>query len=129
MSADLNYYFNYQNKTIKQYRSDMPDNDMKSLKIVRIDDITAFRNMSDNEKNQYVSDKLGGGIVIEEVKKKPSVVEENKQMPESDEHIEVSELESLQKRFTEIFGNQKRVTEKQMNNEAWLKKQINSINI
>ena len=125
----LAYYYNYSNKTLKTYRDNMSQSDMKTLKLVRIDDITAFRNMSDNEKNQYVSDKLGGGIVIEEVKKKPSVVEENKQMPESDEHIEVSELESLQKRFTEIFGNQKRVTEKQMNNEAWLKKQINSINI
>lgn len=128
MSTDLNYYFNYQNRTIKQYRSGMSDQDMKSLKIVRIDDIAKFRNMSDNEKSQYVSSILGGEIVIEEVKKKVVVVE-NKPMPESDEHVEVSELVSLQKRFTEIFGNQKRVTEKQMNNVAWLKKQINSINI
>lgn len=120
------YYYNYKLRQIKQYRSNMTESDMKSLSLIRIDDIDTFRLFSDNEKDKYVSEKLGGEVVVAQ---KKNLVAENNQTQESDEHIELSELESLQKRFIEIFGNQKRITEKQMNNVKWLKKQINSINI
>lgn len=120
------YYYNYKLRQIKQYRSNMTESDMKSLSLIRIDDIDTFRLFSDNEKDKYVYEKLGGEVVVAQ---KKNLVAENNQIQESDEHIELSELESLQKRFIEIFGNQKRITEKQMNNVKWLKKQINSINI